>query len=131
MPATTNNLTKAIVNYLNSRGHFAFRVNNGAVYDPVRKVFRRRRKGDPAISDVHCTLNPSGLSLWIEVKNAYTRDRIKKGQRDFAKRIKECGGMHLFATTYDRFLAWYDDNVFDNASYNPCGAGMSVVGCEG
>ena len=66
---------------------------------------------------MHCTLRPSGVSLWIEVKNAYTRDRVRKGQRDFAKHIQDCGGIHLFATTYENFLQWYGDNIFDDGRF--------------
>ncbi len=106
MPATTNNLTRAIINFLLHRGHFAFRVNNGAVYDPVKRVFRRRRKNDPAIADIHCTL-AGGRSFWIEVKNANTKDTIKSGQILFSEEIKNRDGLHCFAKSYQHFLHFY------------------------
>lgn len=114
MPATTNNLTTAIINHLLSKGHFVFRVNNGAVFDPVKKVFRRKRKGDPALSDVIGVLNPSGVFISIEVKNAATGDKPKSNQRKFAEEIKGRGGMHYFAKTYAAFKVWYSDNIFDD-----------------
>jgi hypothetical protein len=52
VPATTNNITQAIINFLRSRGHWAARINNGAVYDPEAKAFRRKRKDDPALGDI-------------------------------------------------------------------------------
>lgn len=112
MPATTNNLTKAIINFLLYKGHFAFRVNNGAVYDPVKKVFRRSGKDDPAISDIICTLNPNGVTLYVEVKNSATKDSIKKEQKEFADQVTKRGALHHFAKDYSSFLAWYfnDEN---------------------
>jgi hypothetical protein len=112
VPATTNNLTEGIINFLNSRGHFAFRVNNGAVYDPERQAFRRPAANAPAIADIHCTLYPSGLSCWIEVKNAATGDRVRGSkQKDFAAEIKKRGGFHYFAKTYDDFKRWYSTYI--------------------
>lgn len=114
VPATTNNLTKGIVNFLLDKGHFVFRVNNGAVFDPVKQVFRKRGKLDPALSDVMGVLRPSGVFIAIEVKNAATGDRPKSRQKDFAREIKSRGGIHYFAKTYSGFKAWYDNNIYDD-----------------
>lgn len=114
VPATTANLTTAIVNYLLHRGHFAYRVNNGAVFDPVKKVFRRKRKGDPAISDILGTLCPSGVTIAIEVKNASTKDKTKSTQQKFREEIIRCGGVHFYADTYENFRRWYDDLIYDD-----------------
>jgi hypothetical protein len=113
VPATTNNIQRAIINFLNDKGHFAFRVNNGAVFDPVKKVFRKRSKNDPAIADVHATLYPSGCALWVEVKNAETGDRASSEQKKFAENIKRRGGYHYFAKTYPGFLSCYDEHIYD------------------
>lgn len=108
VPATTNNLTKAIINFLILRGHYAFRVNNGAVYDPVRGVFRKRSKSDPAISDVIAILKPSGRMLTIEVKNAETGDKATSRQVAFAEEIRRRGGLAYFARRFDEFRAWLE-----------------------
>jgi hypothetical protein len=114
VPATTNNLTQAIINFLRSRGHWAGRINNGAVYDPEAKAFRRKRKDDPALADISGVLSPSGVAIWIEVKNAATGDKPKSRQKDFAQEITSRGGYHYFAKRYEDFIVWYNDNIFDN-----------------
>jgi hypothetical protein len=116
VPATTNNITQAIINYLRNRGHFACRINNGAVYDPRAGIFRSRRKDDPALADIHCTLKPSGVSFWIEVKNSATKDKPTAAQIAFAKEIQQCGGMHFFATSYKNFLTYYESSIYDDTT---------------
>lgn len=114
VPATTSNITTGIINYLINKGHYAFRVNNGAVYDPVKKVFRSQRKDAPGLSDIMGVLAPSGCFIAIEVKNARTGDRPKAKQNLFANQIKKRGGYHVFAKSYEGFIAWYRDNIYDN-----------------
>lgn len=116
VPATTNNLTKAIINFLIDKGHYAFRVNNGAIYDPKRETFRRKGKNDPALSDVMGILRPSGVFIAIEVKNAATGDRARSGQKKFAREIQERGGIHYFAKRFVDFITWYNDNIYDDFS---------------
>ena len=115
VPATTNNLTKAIINFLIDKGHYAFRVNNGSIFDPKRKVFRRKGANDPALSDVMGVLRPSGLFLAIEVKNAATGDKPKSAQKLFERQVRECGGIHYFAKRFDDFKAWYNLTIYDES----------------
>lgn len=113
VPATTANLTQSILAFLNNRGHFAFDVYNGAVFDPVKMVFRKRRKDKPAISDVICVLNPGGIGLYIEVKNAATGDKAKSAQRKFAANVSTRGAYHFFAKEYVSFTEWYRRELAD------------------
>ncbi len=59
-------IQKAILQYLQIRQIFAWRQNNGAVYDPTRRAFRSgsSRKGVPDIIGIL----PGGRALLIEVK---------------------------------------------------------------
>lgn len=114
VPATTSNLTLGIINFLKDKGHYAFPVYNGSVFDPTKKVFRRKSADAPAVSDIMGVLAPSGLFIGIEVKNAATGDKAKSKQKDFAREVKSRGGIHYFAKTYGEFLIWYADNIYDN-----------------
>jgi hypothetical protein len=113
VPATTNNLTNAIINFLISRGHYAFRVNNGAVFDTDKKVFRKSSTSRKGISDIICVLNPTGKILAVEVKNILTKDRASTEQNIFKNRVELCGGMHIFATSLDKFKEYYYTNIFE------------------
>lgn len=114
VPATTNNITKGIVNFLLDKGHFVFRVNNGSVYDRKRQTFRRKGIHDPALSDVMGVLRPSGVFIAIEIKNSATGDKPKSRQKDFAREVISRGGIHYFAKTYEEFKSWYDDYIYDD-----------------
>lgn len=128
VPATTNNLTKAIINFMLDRGHFVFRVNNGAVFDPKNYTFRRKGEREPSLSDIMGVLRPSGLFIGIEVKNAVTGDKAKSKQKLFAKEITDRGGLHYFAKRYDDFLLWYHDNIFDEKDHEHFNAGLDRAG---
>ncbi len=107
VPATTANLTTAIVNFLLTKGHFAFRVNNGAVYDPVKKCYRTPKRDAPAISDVLCIMDKTGVMMAIEIKNLTTGDRLRQSQIKFRNNIMKRGGYHVFVYTYEQFLEYY------------------------
>jgi len=114
VPATTNNLTKGIVNFLLDKGHFVFRVNNGSVYDRKRMTFRRKGLHDPALSDVMGVLKPSGVFIAIEIKNSATGDKPKSKQKIFAREVQSRGGIHYFAKTYAEFISWYNETIYDD-----------------
>jgi hypothetical protein len=125
--ATTNNITRGIVNYLNARGHYAFRVNSTGIWDPVKKVFRRPVKGSRGVADVICCLHyvkemptPSGytkfntgLFLAIEIKNERTRDKKRAEQIEFSEKIAKAGGVYIITKSYFSFVDWYEKQDFE------------------
>jgi hypothetical protein len=108
VPATTNNITKAIVNFLDSEGHCAVRVNRTGIWDRKGKFFRKSGT-TKAVLDIHCTLKPHGRSLWIDTKTGTDTPSLE--QLQFAKEVAEANGLAIFIVDYANFLAWY--NSFD------------------
>ncbi len=118
VPATTNNITKGIINYLNAKGHFAFRVNSGGVWDPRTNEFRRGRSA--GVADILCCIkvetteafgggfNYRGEFLAIEVKNGATKDRSRPAQRMFGEKLEAAGGDYTVARSYDQFVKWFE-----------------------
>jgi len=110
--ATTNNITRGIINFLNVRGHYAFRVNSTGIWDPVKQVIRRPNS-PRGIADIVCCLRlkdrSAGMFLSIEIKNAQTKDRMRPNQKQFALDIAQAGGWPLVVTSYGEFLRWYED----------------------
>jgi hypothetical protein len=117
VPATTNNLTEAIINFLNYQGHFAFRVNNGAVYDPGKKVFRKTSEDRKGLTDTMCVLAPHGRFLGVEVKNRLTKDKASPEQNIFKTRVLISGGVHIYAPDYHSFIEWYKDTINNNPKF--------------
>lgn len=65
---------EAVYEYLQLRGYYVFRVNNGATYDPVKKIYRRPPKYFVhGVSDLIALKN--GKCLFIEVKSKTGKQR--------------------------------------------------------
>lgn len=110
VPGTTNNITKGILNYLNLREHFAFRVNSGGVWD--QSVGRFRAGRSLGVSDILCCLK-GGRFLAIEVKNAATKDRVRPSQVAFRLGVMAAGGDYIIARSYESFVSWFESQYPD------------------
>lgn len=97
---TANDLTKTIIwDMYHVRGGVAYRINNGAIYDVKRKVYRKgvQRKGVPDIIGII-----DGRFYGIEVKIG--KDRQSADQKEIEREIKEAGGVYFIAKSYDDYL---------------------------
>ena len=103
--ATTNNLTKAIINFLESEGHYAGRINNTGIYDPVNQQWRSIPERERGKFDICACLHPEGKTLWIDVKTG--TDTPSDYQLIFQERIRFSGGFAIFIKTYNEFETWY------------------------
>ena len=93
---TANELTKTIIwDMYHVRGGVAYRINNGAVYDVKKKVYR---KGVPDIIGII-----DGRFFGIEVKIG--ADRQSADQKEIEKEINDAGGVYFVAKSYDDYLA--------------------------
>jgi len=98
---TANDLTKTIIwDMYHVRGGVAYRINNGAVYDVKRKVYRKgvQRKGIPDIIGII-----DGKFYGIEVKIG--KDRQSAEQKEIEKEINDSGGVYFIAKSYDDYLS--------------------------
>jgi hypothetical protein len=114
VPATTNNITIGIVNFLKARGHSASRVNTTGIWDERLQRFRTTgaRKG---FYDIAATIKtkfvgahgkPIGMSVFIDTKRG--RDKLSKEQLEFRNEIMEAGGCCFESKTYYDFEEWYN-----------------------
>lgn len=78
-----------IVKYLKAIGIFCWVSKTGAVYDPVKKIFRAN--STKGISDILGLLPDDGRILCIEVKSE--RGRPTPEQRAFIATIRQHGGV--------------------------------------
>ena len=97
---TANELTKTIIwDMYHVRQGVAYRINNGAVYDVKKKVYRKgvQRKGVPDIIGII-----DGRFFGIEVKIG--ADRQSADQKEIEKEINHAGGVYFVAKSYDDYL---------------------------
>jgi hypothetical protein len=90
--ATEAQVQKAVLEYLWIRGIFCWRNNTGAA-----RMGNSRRYvhfGFPGSSDILGVL-PDGRFLAVEVKK--NKGRLRKEQKYFLSRIRECGGVAFVA----------------------------------
>lgn len=109
VPATTNNITLGIINFLNSKGHFAFRVNTTGIYDPMNRIFRKPMKESKGCPDVLACIqwHGSGLFVGFEIKNELTNDRMREDQKEFHKKVIGANGEAYIIHSFDEFLKLY------------------------
>ena len=97
---TANELTKTIIwDMYHVREGVASRINNGAVYDRKKGVYRKgvQRKGVPDIIGII-----NGRFFGIEVKIG--KDRQSADQKEVEKEIQAAGGVYFIAKSYDDYL---------------------------
>jgi hypothetical protein len=98
---TANDLTKAIIFDIDHiRSGSAYRINNGAVYDNKRGVYRAgvQKKGIPDIIGVI-----DGRFVGIEVKIG--KDRQSQYQVNVQREIENAGGVYFIAKTFADYAA--------------------------
>lgn len=105
-----NELTSSIIRYIQAIGGAARRINNGAVYDPVKEIFRQGTK--KGTEDITCTIPITvagrriGLHVGIEVKIG--KDRQSDHQKEREEELKKAGGVYLIAKTFDQIRVEID-----------------------
>lgn len=91
-------IENAILDYLKLQGFYFFKVNNTGVFDPKRKVFRKKHRHDIAgKSDIMGVVN--GRFVAIEVKEPNKKKNTSQAQRDFLSNINYHGGFGFVATS--------------------------------
>ena len=97
---TANDLTNTIIwDMYHVREGVAYRINNGAVYDAKKRVYRAgvQRKGVPDIIGII-----DGRFIGIEVKIG--NDRQSADQKEIEREITEAGGVYFIAKSYDDYI---------------------------
>jgi VRR-NUC domain len=95
---TANALTKQALITLSMSGFHVWRQNNGGVFDPTKKVFRRN-SSTPGISDILGYQKKTGKILAIEIKSG--KDVLSPAQVEFLDGIEKAGGYSFVVRTPD------------------------------
>lgn len=87
---------------LRMSGYRAWRNNNGGVYDPARKIFRKNPALEKGVPDILGFNKKTGQFVCIEVKVG--KDKLTAEQMDFLKEARAAGCMALEARSVDDLL---------------------------
>lgn len=99
---TEMEIQNSILEFLRFKKVFAWRQNNGGVYDERRKIYRRKSRFElKGVSDIVGVLN-DGRFLAIEVKKS-ARAKVSKEQLAFIDAVNSLGGL--------AFVAWSIEQV--------------------
>lgn len=133
VPATTNNITTGIINYLRKDGHSASRVNTQGNFEPAHPPGRnspvakamfvligsgysvghwKTSGARVGVADIVCCMHPSGSFLAIEIKNSATNDKMSKEQQEYSEEIRKSGGDYWIVTSYAQFLELYNRSIW-------------------
>lgn len=95
----SNKLTAAVVEFLNYQPDtYAWRVNNGAIFDPKIQTHRTTNTVR-GIADISACVR--GQMWQIEIKVG--KDRQSEDQKRFAERVEKAGGRYFLVRSFDEF----------------------------
>lgn len=95
---TANALTKHTIRLLDLKGFNVWRQNNGGVYDPTNKVFRRN-SSTPGISDIIGYHKKTGKFIAVEIKIG--KDKLSPYQEQFLSGVNKAGGIGVVIKDMD------------------------------
>lgn len=95
---SANALTRQALRVLSLKGYECWRQNNGGVYDPVKKVFRRN-SSTPGVSDILGYHRQTGQFLACEIKAG--KDVLSSEQVRFLEGVRSSGGVALVVRSVD------------------------------
>jgi hypothetical protein len=99
-----NQLTVQTLKALSLNGYHVWRQNNGGVYDPVKKVFRRN-SSTPGVSDIIGFHKKTGVFVAVEIKAG--KDKLSPYQERFLADVKKAGGVAMVVRNMDDVEALY------------------------
>ena len=97
-----SDIVRAVCDYLQCKGYFFWRQNNGAVFDPTKKIFRRKAvfvmNGVPDILLLHM-----GKLIGLECK--MEKGKQSDDQKLFQERMVKAGGHYYLVRSTDDLVA--------------------------
>ncbi|MBF2709957.1 hypothetical protein [Flavobacterium soyangense] len=122
--ATTNGLTRCVIDYISFNGFQAERINStGAIKDnrktstdvlgnirTIGSVQFIKSNTQTGTADISSTIK--GRSVKIEIKCEATGDnKQSKGQIEYQKQIEAAGGVYLIVRNFNQFYEWFNEFV--------------------
>lgn len=98
-----NDLTKAIVKYIELRGGFSSRINNTGSYRPElgRFIKSTSKRG---LADVMGTYKCKSLNIEVKIG----KDRMSEDQIKVQGAVERSGGLYFIARDFTTFKTWFD-----------------------
>ena len=103
----SNELTRAIVEFIRLTGHYADRINNTGIYDSKTGRWRKggTRKG---ISDIIANkmIEHDGrkFSIMVAIEVKVGRDKMSDYQLKVQAEVQNSGGVYIIAKTWEQFF---------------------------
>lgn len=104
----SNTLTVHAIKALSLNGCHVWRQNNGGVFDPTKKVFRRN-SSSPGVSDIIGFHKRTGIFIAVEIKAG--KDKLSPYQERFLEDVKNAGGISMVIRTMDDIEAVYNSDL--------------------
>ena len=115
--SSANNLTKAIIKYIELMGYQAERISNTGRYIDNKKMVKDIQgqtkqigsgqyipgTGTNGTADISATIK--GKSIKIEVK--FGKDRQSDAQKEYQQNIERSGGVYYIAKDFESFYNFY------------------------
>jgi hypothetical protein len=104
--ASSNELTRAIVEFVRLTGHYADRINNTGIYDKRTGKWRKggTRKG---ISDIIANkmIEHQGrrFSIMVAIEVKVGKDKMSEHQIKVQSEVQNSGGVYIIAKTWEQF----------------------------
>lgn len=102
----TNDTTREILEFLFSKGIYAWRNSVGGIY----KDHKYYQLGKPGSSDIFAVIPPRGIFCGIEIKTG--KDRISPVQQGFMGNIRSMGGLSIVVKDFKDFEEKFKDIIF-------------------
>jgi hypothetical protein len=102
---TANGLTKLVMAWLKVNGHFAARINSGAIFDRRLGVYRANSGATVGMADINAVVK--GKSISIEVKIG--KDKIRDSQLKVKSEIEAAGGIYIIVRSFDDFRQQFEN----------------------
>lgn len=93
---------RACLDFLGLAGVFAWRANNGGVFDPARRRFRSFH-GMPGVADILGILPPNGRLLACETKRP--GGKLSVAQEAFLNTVRQLGGLAVVVSDVGQLQA--------------------------
>lgn len=108
---TTAGLTIAVVECFRLHGFFATRIDSKGTYNQALKRFipSNQKKGLPDVFAQAPGLPP----VWVEVKCAATKDRLKPHQVEVIDQLQQSGAIVTIAKDFDSFYQWFKETIIN------------------
>ncbi len=105
-PPTADEITAAILAYLDHHGYCAWRQPNRGEYDPTTGKWRRHPNARRGVPDIIGFRRRDGIFIGVEVKAG--SDRLRPEQKQFLDQLKAAGGLPFIAHSFEEFRASFE-----------------------